>query len=53
MELYFYCTVNQAVSEAAAVAAAAVAAVGLTRNRYANQEDHVLACESMGDSGRK
>lgn len=50
MELYFYCTVNQAVSEAAAAAAAAA---GLTRNRYANQEDHVLACESMGDSGRK
>lgn len=49
MELYFYCTVNQAVSEAAAAAAAA----GLTRNRYANQEDHVLACESMEDSGRK
>lgn len=33
MELYFYCTVNQALSESAAAAAA-----GLTRNRYANQK---------------
>lgn len=40
MELYFYCTVNQALSESAAATAAAVAAAaaGLTRNRYANQE---------------
>lgn len=33
MELYFYCTVNQALSESADAAAAAA---GLTRNRYAD-----------------